>query len=490
VKRRIALKQIGLGVSAGIVVPGWLTACSKEGDPTPSIPNDADVVIIGAGAAGLYAADMLQSKGIKVTILEASSRVGGRMRTLKSSDKPSSSLLFTSPSPLSSDFPSELGAEQIIGSDSVWNKIIGQLDLSTVGLDINADNYFLDNAFVENDVAQADSDFMAAKNFLESLPSYSGNDGSVQQVIEAAGINSRVHAILNSWIGNQYGTSNQVLGIKSIAEGLNKLIRDKKKFLLMDHPMQDALLSKFSNVVPLVQVNKEVKSIDYTGSKAIVSGNTILSGGGVEAFTIEASKVIVTVPVSILKTGDITFNPALPSSKLAALENLEMDSSLRVLLDFKMNFWGSSSGFLYGGAASPEYLNAGIGRSESSKTLSLTVNGSKAAEFSALGKDVIPMLLDEMDGVFGGKASLNVRTDLNDNIISVIQDWSKEKYIRGGVSYVKPGGSNQDRTNLATSLNSTIFFAGEATDSGGESGTINGALLSGERAANEIITSI
>ncbi|HZB14764.1 MAG TPA: NAD(P)/FAD-dependent oxidoreductase [Chryseolinea sp.] len=490
-KRRIALKQIGLGVSAGIVVPGWLTACSKEGDPSPSIPKDADVVIIGAGAAGLYAADILQSKGIKVIILEASSRVGGRMRTLKSSDKPSSSLIFTSPSPLSSDFPSELGAEQIIGSDSVWNKIIGQLDLSTVDLDINApDNYFLDNAFVENAVAQADSDFIAAKNFFESLPSYSGSDVSVQQAIEAAGINSRVHAILNSWIGNKYGTSNQVLGIKSIAEGLNKLTRDKKKLLLMDHPMQDALLSKFSSVVPLVQVNKEVKSIDYTGSKAIVSGNTILPGGAVEAFTIEASKVIVTVPVSILKTGDITFNPALPSSKLVALGNLEMDSSLRVLLDFKMNFWGSSSGFLYGGAASPEYLNAGIGRSEFSKTLSLTVNGSKAAEFSALGKDVIPMLLDEMDSVFGGKASLNVRTDLNDNIISVIQDWSKEKYIRGGVSHVKPGGSNQDRANLAAPLNSTIFFAGEATESGGESGTINGALLSGERAANEIITSI
>ena len=204
----------------------------------------------------------------------------------------------------------------------------------------------------------------------------------------------------------------------------------------------------------------------------------------------EANKVIVTVPVSILKAGDITFNPALPSDKITALSNMEMDSSLRVLLDFKANFWGLSSGFLYGGAASPEYLNAGIGRSESSKTLSITVNGAKAAEFSALGKDVIPVLLNEMDSVFAGKASLNVRRDLNDNIISVIQDWSKEKYIQGGVSYLKPEGSNQDRATLATAVNSKIFFAGEATDSQGESGTINGALLSGERAANEIINSI
>ena len=490
-KRRIALKQIGLGVSAGVVLPGWLTACSKEGDPNPSIPYDGDVVIIGAGAAGLYAADILQAKGIKVTILEASSRVGGRVRTLKLSDKPSSSLLFTSPSPLSSDFPSELGAEQIIGSDSIWNKIIEQLTLSTVDLEASAaDNYFLDNAFVENAVAQADGDFIAAKNFLENLPSYSGSNVSVQQAIQAAGINARVHAILNSWIGNKYGTSNGVLGIKPLAEGLSKLARNKKKLLLTDNPMQDALLSRFSTVVSDVQVNKVVKSIDYNGSKVIISGNTMLSAGGVEPFSLEANKVIVTVPVSILKSGDITFNPALPSNKTSALSNVGMDSSLRVLLDFKANFWGLSSGFLYGGSASPEYLNAGIGRSESGKTLSITVNGAKAAEFSALGKDVVPMLLSEMDSVFAGKASLNVRKDLNDNIVSVIQDWSKEKYIQGGVSYLKPQGSNQDRVTLGASMNNKIFFAGEATDSQGESGTINGALLSGERAANEIINSI
>ena len=78
-RRRVALKQIGLGVSAGIVLPSWLTACSSDGDPKPNVPNDAQVVIIGAGAAGLYAADILQTKGIKVTILEASNRVGGRV---------------------------------------------------------------------------------------------------------------------------------------------------------------------------------------------------------------------------------------------------------------------------------------------------------------------------------------------------------------------------------------------------------------------------
>lgn len=490
-KRRIALKRIGLGVSAGLVLPAWLTACNSEEDPKPKIEYEGEVVIIGAGAAGLYAADILQANGIRVTILEASSRVGGRLRTLKSSDKPSQSLLFTSPSPLSSDFPSELGAEQIIGSDSVWNKIVSQLELSTVDLEASAsDNYFLDNTFIESATAQTDSDFVTAKTFLENLSSYSGGNISVQEAIQAAGINARVHAILNSWIGNKYGTSNEQLGIKPLAEGLSQLARNKKRLLLTDNPMQDALLSRFSSAASGVQVNKVVKAIDYTGAKVLINGDTVLSAGGTEPFSIEADKVIVTVPVSVLKAGDIQFSPALPAEKMTALSNMEMDASMRVLLDFKMNFWGLESGFLYGGATSPEYLNAGVGRSDSSKTLSITVNGTKALDFSSLGKDVIPLLLDEMDGIFEGKASLNVRKDLNDNIISVIQDWTKEKYIRGGVAYLKPGGSNQHRINLGSAVNDRIFFAGEATDGHGESGTINGALLSGERAANEVVSSI
>jgi monoamine oxidase len=95
-----------------------------------------------------------------------------------------------------------------------------------------------------------------------------------------------------------------------------------------------------------------------------------------------------------------------------------------------------------------------------------------------------------MDAIYDGKASLNVRKDLNDNIISVIQDWSKEKYIRGGVAYLKPEGSNQDRLNLGLPVNNKLFFAGEATNGNGEAGTINGALLSGERAANELVASL
>lgn len=485
--RRNVIKQIGLGLSAGVALPGWLSSCSED-DPDPVTGYTGTVAIIGGGAAGLYAADILKAKGINIVIFEASDRLGGRVRSLKSFDKPSPSLLFTSQTELSSDYPSELGASQIIGSDSYWGKIVEQLKLTTIDLSsTTTDNYFLDGAFSEGTAIQADADFIAAKNFLDNLASYSGSNGSVQQAITGAGISPRMYAILNSWIGNTYGTSNDRLGIKALAEGLSLITRNKKILSLADNPMQDALLSRYSKVVVDAQLNAVVKQIDYTGEKIVVSGDRTTSQ---ETFSVEVEKVIVTVPVSILKSGDITFTPALPSNKTSALATMDMDAALRVLLDFKANFWGVSSGFLYGGSDAPEYFNSGVGRSELFKTMGITIAGPKASALSLLGKDAIPVLLAELDTIFSGKATVHVRTDTNDNNVAVIQDWSLEPFIKGGVAYTKPGGTNQDRINLAKPIDNKLFFAGEATDVNGEFGTLNGALLSGERSAQEVIDSI
>jgi len=94
VKRRNVIKQIGLGLSAGVVLPGWMSSCNDDNTPEPKTIYEGTVGVIGAGAAGLYAADILKASGIKVVIFEASDRLGGRVRSLKSIDKPTASLLF------------------------------------------------------------------------------------------------------------------------------------------------------------------------------------------------------------------------------------------------------------------------------------------------------------------------------------------------------------------------------------------------------------
>ena len=68
------------------MLPSWLSSC-KDFEPTPEIQYAGIVAIIGAGAAGLYAADILNAKGITVKVFEASDRVGGRIKNLRQNDR-------------------------------------------------------------------------------------------------------------------------------------------------------------------------------------------------------------------------------------------------------------------------------------------------------------------------------------------------------------------------------------------------------------------
>jgi monoamine oxidase len=275
--------------------------------------------------------------------------------------------------------------------------------------------------------------------------------------------------------------------MQALAQELGLLTRNNDILTLSDNPMQDALLSRFSKVVPDVEVNAKVKAINFGGDKVLINGENSLTA---DTFSAEVDKVIVTVPISILKSGVINFTPPLPSNKTSALGKMDMDATLRVLLDFKANFWGSDAGYLFGGIDGPDYFNSGAGRSSDNRTMAVTIAGPKAAELSPLGKEIIPVLLAELDSNFDGKATQNIRKDLDDNIIAVIQDWTLEPTIKGGAAYAKPGGTHQDRVDLASPIGKSVFFAGEATDLNGEFGNLNGALLSAERAAQEVIDAL
>ncbi|MFD1001896.1 flavin monoamine oxidase family protein [Ohtaekwangia kribbensis] len=484
-KRRKALRHIGLGFSAGLMLPSLLTAC-KEDDATPSVRYNGVVGVIGAGAAGLHAADILRSNGIPVRVFEASGRVGGRVRTMQRTTQPDDALLFDPNNLPVSEFPTEFGASFISGSDSAWGKIVDQLNAPLIEIYTQASDIFIVDGSVKTAAdLQGDADFIAAKNFVSGLASNS-SAGSVQQAIASAGINARMYTILNSWVGNKAGTSNDVLGVKALAEAIALRTRNDKQYILQANPMEDAVLSRFSNVIPYVELNSAIQSVNYTGDKITLTGVK----NGTEAFTAEVDRLVVSVPVSILKANTIAFTPSLPSAKATALSRMDMEASIRVRLEFKKNFWGMDSAFIYGGAQAPEYFNAGIGRDAMQKTLDITIQGARAQELSAKGKEMVPVILAELDAVFNGQATENVRRDASNNVLSVIMDWTKVPYIRGGASYVKPGGSNADRISLSESVNGKVFFAGEATDIAGDAGTISGAIQSADRAASEVMETI
>jgi monoamine oxidase len=68
-----------------------------------------------------------------------------------------------------------------------------------------------------------------------------------------------------------------------------------------------------------------------------------------------------------------------------------------------------------------------------------------------------------------------------------VHDWQKDQYSCGAYSYVRAGGDNAEQ-QLAESIDTTLFFAGEATDTNGYYGTVHGAIASGYRAAEEVLS--
>lgn len=470
-KRRKALKHLGLGLSGGLILPQLLSSCKKD-NPGPEVDYDGTVAVIGAGAAGLYAADILRSKGIKIIILEAGSQMGGRVKSLRNQPGPNQSI---------ADFPVELGAEVIFGSDSILGKIIKNLNVKTIDLGTTDNQFILENTVKSAADWGIDADFMSVQNFIAGLPDFPGSGVSVQG---AAGVSERAKALLNSQVGNFYGSTSTEMGAHGIAEGLKAVTHDLKWLTMSGNPLQDLLLSRFSQVTPQVQLETPVKAINYGSDPVKITD----ADGNV----FEANKVIVTVPLSILKAHDITFNPGLPASMTASMANLGMDASVRVVLDFKKNFWGKNSGFIWGGTTAPQYFNSGAGRSEFETTLSITINGPKAGELSDLGPNMVIPILAELDAIYAGQGTEYIRRDLNTNqILSTIKDWSKEEFIKGGYSYPMINGSQEDRKNIGAPLgNGKLFFAGEATDISGDAGTINGALVSAERVAEEVVKSI
>lgn len=475
-KRRQAIRHLGVGFSSAFVGASWLSSC-KKGDPVPEVQYDGNIIVIGAGAAGLYAADILMTKGLNVQVIEASTQIGGRVSSLRNQqDLPYQSI---------ADFPIELGAEYWQGMDSVLGQIVTSLDRATVELIPESWRYILNNQAKAAAELTGNGDFEAVKAFMDGLKTYTGPTSSVKEA--AGGLSENAMALLNSQAANFYGSSSDRVGVKGISEQLKLISHDTNYFVLKNNTLQDLVISRFVNVYPNVLLSSPVKSINYSDEpcKVVLEDGTEMT----------ASKVIVTVPITILKNG-ITFSPGLPSDKTAALGRIGMDPSMRVVLDFKKNFWGTDSSFFWGGTVAPQYFSAGMGRSEFSQTMTVTINGPKAQELSDIGDndEIVRTILAELDKIYDGQATQFIRIGLPPNdegkMIYFIKDWTKEKYVAGGFSYPLAGTTIDDRTALMAPVNDKLFFAGEATDISGNAGTLNGALYSAERVAEDVVQSI
>lgn len=439
--RRHFIKQSTFLSIAGLLVhPALLQSCRKE-TLLEEINFNGTVVIIGAGAAGLYAGYVLKSKGIDFKILEASNTIGGRMGKLNGF----------------ADYSIDTGAQWLHGQNNILADLITSKNVKTT-LDDSELSYWFNNQIVNS---------LPKDPFIfeeENLPDVSFKDYAHQQgfgieydnIIEAIAGDQGASASLLSAYWNSKEEENWVSGDedfkfeKSYFECIEEYIA---------HPILENIL-----------LNTPVQSIDYTSDKIIVKDDNNVSHS--------ADKVIVTVPISILKLNEIGFIPNLPSEKIDAFAKFGMGPGMKVFLKFSAKFYED---VLYGGSTCGAYVNDALGKTTSDNILLAFVMGDQAANLHALGSDtaITTALLQELDSIYNGQATASF-------IASTVFDYTSKPYIKGAYGFSTIGMGNA-RTIAAQPVDKKLYFAGEAMNTNGHHQTVHGAVESGYKAVIDIL---
>lgn len=452
-KRKQFIKYSVL-VTGGIFLSPAITHLLNASKLNYSATYTGKVIVVGAGAAGLYAAHLLNEQGVDVTVLEASPVYGGRIRSLKDF----------------SDFPVELGAETMYGKRSLFADLVKSAKVSIVPS--NGERYYSLDGFlnIENQLEE-DEDFQLALALSETFADYSGSPITVEQFAIQQGLSKRVMHIYNGLIGNRFGASNGKIGMLALGEMERISLPEKDNYFLKDRTILSVFEEKFSAILGKVKINTPIKLIDYSQKEITLTDN---SGA-----TYTADKIILTVPITVLKSNDIKFIPELPVTQTDAFSKIGMGAGMKIILKFNKRFWKTDASSIIGFGNVPEFNPSGFGRSNYNNVLSASINGENAEHLSFEGPEALKVVLKELDKIMGSPVSRTL-------IDSHIMDWTKQPYIRGSYSYPSLG-SFGIRSSAALPIDNKLFFAGEAMNTAGNFGTVHGAMETAKLAVNELL---
>jgi len=442
--RRDFLKQSSLIAIGGLIIPStFLSSCRKK-SLFEKINYDGKVLIIGAGAAGLYAAYILKSKGINFEILEASTNFGGRLGKLEGF----------------ANFPIDLGAQWLHGKNTILGDII-QKSNTVISLDESNSVYWFNNQLV-NSIPQNTNIFDG-----DNLPDVSYKDYAIQK-----GLGTEYKYIIENIAGDQGASASRISVFgnnkdeENWSSGLDDFKFEETFFDLIDKQIA-------SHVKDKIKFNAIVKQVDYSQTQI-----TVTDSNNIKYY---ADKVIVTVPITILKSGDIQFIPALPNEKTTAFSKIGMDAGMKVFLKFSAKFFNQN---IIGGSICAAYADDSIGKSKDDNILLAFIMGEQAEYLTSLGSDIAitNALLQELDAMYAGQATALF-------ISSHVQNWTTDPFVRGAYSYSTIGMG--DARNIATqSLNKKLYFAGEAMNLNGHHQTVHGAIETGYREVINILNDL
>ena len=405
--------------------------------------------------AGVTAARELARQGLTVTIVEGGDHVGGRVRTIH-------------------DFgldPVEAGAEFIHGEGAATWPEIRAAGLSTRPCPLIRDTMLsLGGSARWLPIALLHPGSWHAATILRSIVRFSPPDVSARNFLERRRDRGPARLLSEMTLtAHLPGNIDEIGMLGLVSDGVHRL----------ETGLNHRVVEGYDRLPGFVGGDLDIRFgfvVEKVGWQADGVGLRSISGEELWART-----AICTLPVGVLASGSVRFDPGLPDGKISALDDLQMGPVLKILLRFSERFWPRRLAILACGAGPMTlYWPVAYRTDTDNPTLIAYATGPRAAALAAVGDD------EAAATAVADLGRLFPKVDVGRLLVAHRRvDWGADPLACGGYSFVRVGGAGA-RERLAAADTGALLWAGAATESSPIAETVEAAYLSGLRSAGEV----
>lgn len=423
------------------------------------------VIVIGAGMAGLAAARSLAESGWRVVVLEASSRVGGRVFTLHDNDN-----------------VIELGAEFVHGRPPELWSLIDEAELET---------YELDGPILafQSGCLRPHDEEAAFTPVLRELEDWSEPDISFAQYLDRHPLDEETRRASIGYVEGFNAADHRLISVASlgIQQKAEEEIEGDRLFRLRGgySKLPEYIARRFVEAGGTIELETLVRQIKWSDGRV----NVTAERNG-KRLQFEAAKAVITLPLGVLQSPSVEFVPV--PEPVSEARRLRMGQVRRFTLVFREKFWTADRAsrtrdlpgdfsFLFSFGAMPPVWWTSL--PQPSCTLTGWVGGPRSEAVMGLNDEQLGRLACETLALIFGDSADFLRGLL---LKCHVHDWQRDELFQGAYSYVAAGALDAC-SKMTIPAADTLFFAGEHTDTTGHWGTVHAALRSGMRGARQIL---
>lgn len=425
--RLITRRSAAFGLAAAAAFPNVIRAQNVF---------DVDVVVVGAGAAGVAAGQELRRLGKRALVLEARGRVGGRVYTDRTLGD-----------------PWDAGALYIHWSDrNPWTRLAARFGFETLDPSSLSGGVRFIDVSGPSDARQRRGAFGAVQRLFDSD---SGPVPDVSMMERVGGPNSEFRDSVLAIARMSLGDEPERISAADYARlwaGVDLVVREG----------YGTLVERAAEGLD-IRLSTPVEAIDWSGA-----GVRVVTKSGV----IGARAAIVTLPVGVLQKGGVRFTPDLPQRTRDGVAGLGMAALTKVALQFNGDRFGLAAG-------TDLWVRLSARRSFNFECFTYGrdiviafLGGDHAREVMAQGEaGAVRVALDEFKRHVGARAEKAF-------VAGRLAGWATDPYSFGAYSHALPGHAHA-RALLAEPVGDRIWFAGEATAGTGPGENFGGAMTAG-----------